>query len=151
MRLPLVWDWPIVSFSLLSNKTAGFFDYQYLWKESSNLSFFAWRYYCKVPPETPTFWLAVAWLVSHPIKWKVSLIINKTGKNQLMSLIFSIEIIIKERLHLRQLVGYSQVCLWTNHIPGFFDHQYIWKEITDAFVSSWSIFFIYLFDIYIFY
>ena len=40
-------------------------------------------------PETIKCWLGVACCVSHPIRLKDSLISNKTGKNQLISLIFA--------------------------------------------------------------
>ena len=51
----------------------------------------------KVACETTSFWLVVAWCVSHPIRLKDSWISNKTGKRELLSLIISLEIINKGR------------------------------------------------------
>ena len=55
-----------------------------------------------------------------------SLIINITWRKPVTSWIFCIKIIIK-RLPL--LVGCDQLCFFSNPIVGFFDHQYLWKEI----------------------
>ena len=74
---------------VLSNQIVGFFDNQYLWKESSDLSFFLHgNHQLKVGPETTIFWLVVACCISDQIRLKDSLISNKTEKNQLISLFF---------------------------------------------------------------
>ena len=87
--------------------------------------FFQW----KAAPETTNFWLIVTCCVSHPVRLGDSLISNKTGRTN-SSLISYMEIIVKGRLPL--LVGCGQVCLGANQIPGSFDHQDLWKEITDT-------------------
>ena len=48
---------------------------------------------------------------------------------------FYMEIVTKGRHHLRLplLVGCGQLCLWSSQIPGFFDHQYLWKESIETF------------------
>ena len=51
-----------------------FFDNQYLWKESSDFSFFAWSHQEKVAPKTTTFWLAVACFIYQPIRLQDTLI-----------------------------------------------------------------------------
>ena len=70
------------------------------------------------------FCLGVA-SVSRPIKFQDSLISNITEKNQTISLVSGIKIIIKGRWHLKLtlLVSCGQVCLWSSRIPGFFDHR----------------------------
>ena len=60
---------------------------------------------------------------SQPIRLQYSLITNVSGGNQSISRIFCMEIIIKEKQHLRLtlLVECGQLCLSSNQIAGFFD------------------------------
>ena len=115
--------WPVVPFIES--------DCRILWSSISlerikrSYFFFQW----KVAPETTNFWLIVTCCVSHPVRLGDSLISNKTGRTN-SSLISYMEIIVKGRLPL--LVGCGQVCLGANQIPGSFDHQDLWKEITDT-------------------
>ena len=69
-------------------------------------------------------------ILSIPIRLQYSLIINISGRNQVTTQIFCMEIIIKERQHLRlpPLDGYGELYLSSNQIRGFFDHQYLLKE-----------------------
>ena len=78
-----------------------------------------------------TFWLEVAGCVFHPVRSKDSLISNKTGKNQFISVTFCMEIIIKGRWHQRQpvLIECGQVSLLANQILVFVDNQNLWKEL----------------------
>ena len=67
---------------------------------------------------------------SQPIRLQCSLIINISGGNQTISQIFSLEIIIKERQHLRlpPLFGCDQLNLSSNQTAGFYDNQYLGKK-----------------------
>ena len=72
---------------------------QYLWKKSIDLLDFLHgdNHQGKVAGETITFWLGVIFCVSHSIRFKTILFSTKTGKNQLISLIFCTHIIINEK------------------------------------------------------
>ena len=112
LKLPLL-DW-CGQFWLLSNQIAKFFDhqYQYLQKQvMSNYFLHAVSHKEMVAYETNHTWLDVASCASCPIKLHDSLVINITGRNQLISLIFCMDILIKGRQHLRLplFVGCSQV------------------------------------------
>ena len=64
----------------------------------------------------------------------VFFIINISGRNQSISYIFCMEMIIKggQDVRLPVLVGGGQMCLSYNQIAGFFDeHEYLWKESSD--------------------
>ena len=67
---------------------------------------------------------------SELIRLYYSLIISIFGKNQLISQIFCIEVIIKKRQLLRVplWVGCCQLFLLSNQIPGFLDHLYPKKK-----------------------
>ena len=116
---------------LLSSQIAGFFDHQYLWKESMNTKDFflggnqqwkeGWGYH---------FCLGLANCVYHSNRLQNSLIINISAWNQLILYFFYLEITIKGRKDLRLpvLVGCCQLCLLSNRIPGFFGHQYLRRE-----------------------
>ena len=80
--------------------------------------------------------LGKIWLFSHglkcsqPIRFQYSLITNMSGRNQSILQIFCMDIVIKNRQHLRLpiLVGCYQLYLSSNPKAGLFDHQYLWKE-----------------------
>ena len=79
---------------------------------------------------------------SQQIRLQYSLIINFSGRNQSIFQIFYTGIIINGRQHLRlPLLGVcGQLCFWANQKPGFFDQQYLWNTLNDAFVSPLSVF-----------
>ena len=80
--------------------------------------------------------------ISYPIRLQDYLIINISEKNQPISQISCMQIIIKEMQHLKLLVLFEcgQLCLLLNQIAGFFDHQYLRKESSNIliFISSQS-------------
>ena len=105
---------------LLSSQIAGFFDHQYLWKESMNTKDFllggnqqlkeGWGYH---------FCLGLANCVYHSNRLQNSLIINISAWNQLILHFF-----IHGDNHQRK-EGSETASFW---IPGFFGHQYLWRE-----------------------
>ena len=113
---------------LTSKQIKGFLIINITGRNQRYLRFFAWRYFLqgKVASETSTYgWV---WqVVSLPIRLQDSLISNISGNNQLIFLIFCMEMISKGRQHLRLpiFIECGQVCLWSNQIPGFLDHQYL--------------------------
>ena len=73
---------------LLSNQTAGLFDYQYLWKESTDIFDFLHgdNDQGKVGSKATVFWLGMASCASRPIRLEDFLIIiSVSGKNQVVS------------------------------------------------------------------
>ena len=84
-----------------------------------------WDYLC---------WWCVASCTFCPILLQDFLIINISKKNQMISLFFCMDLIIKRRQHqiLLFLVGCGHFCLLYNHIVGFFDHQCLWRGYIDV-------------------
>ena len=64
---------------LSANQSAVFFDYQYLWKESSDIL------EAKAASKKVVAWSDVTMFVFHGVRLHDSLIINNLGENQLMS------------------------------------------------------------------
>ena len=93
------------------------FDHQYQWKESSDLSFFAWRNLSRERSICDYYFLVVCGFVH--------------GDNNQLKVAFKTT----------TLVWVLQVCLLARQIPRF-DLQYLWKEIIDTFFWSLSIFFL---------
>ena len=129
--------------SFLFNQIAGFYDHQFLWKDSIDIKFFHENSHQGVLAYL-RLQLGVATCAFHPIRLPDSSISNICGKNQTISLIFCMDIIIEGTGHLRitPLVGCDQ---WSNWFSGFFDDQYFWKESIDVFVWPLSIYLSFLF------
>ena len=85
-----------------------------------------------------------------------SLIISISGKNQFISLSghcyfvlssfiklywspFSYKLLILSYIYFASQYFWPVMCIWSNWIPWFFDHQYLWKESIYTFV--WSLLF----------
>ena len=112
-----------------SSQTAGFFDHQYLWKESINILDFLHQK--EVAPGTTTFgWVwAIVPLIQSDRSILSSLMSLERIKWYLSS--FCKEFVIKGRSQLRQplSVGCCQLCYESNQIAGFFYQQFLWKVL----------------------
>ena len=117
---------------LLSNQIVGFFDHQYLWKESSDILVFCMELVIKGRQHLRLTILGVASCASHSIRLQDSdhQYICKESTN-----LFDF---LHEDDHQGKVpcktISFGQVCrlyLSANQIAGFFDHQYLWKESSD--------------------
>ena len=138
-HLGLLLDW-ICQWCLKSNDIAGFFDHEYLWRESIDILIFCielaikGRKHLRLP-----LLICCGQLCLSSNQIAGFFIINIPGRNQLISQIFCSEIIIKGRqnMALPVLVGCDHLCLSSNQILGFFKHQYQWKESIDLSFFTW--------------
>ena len=110
---------------LSSNQITGFFDLQYLWKQSIDILDFLHGDNCqgKVTSEITTLVACGHLSLIPPISLQDSLIINFSGKNKFMSCFF--HGVGHQEKALLLLVGCSQLCLSCNQIIRFFDQQYL--------------------------
>ena len=139
------WTWLSVPIFYL-----GFFDHWYLWKESID----TWDHSHGVISQGTVAYeiplLVGCGYVSYPIRLQDSWINSISGgiKTYLRSFTWRYSwrgrsIYETTTFGLRSLV---QNCVLANTIPGFFDHQYLWSELIDAFV--WTLPFLLSFVIY---
>ena len=72
---------------------------------------------------------------SQPIRLWYSLIISISGRNEIISQNFCMEINMKEKQHVRLplFVWCGQFYFSAIQIAGFFDHQYLWKKSINIF------------------
>ena len=116
---------------LPANQVTVSFVHQYLWKESINLlDCLHVDKQRKAASETTTFdWV---WSVVHLVQSDCRILwssISLEGINRYLSF-FCVEIINKEREHLKLplLVGFCQLCLFSNQIEDSVIIHYLWKK-----------------------
>ena len=86
MRLPCLFGYGCLCLS--SSQIGELHEYEYLWKESNDLSFSVWRQSSKKDKMWDCHFLLFVVCVCDPIRLKDSLISNKTWKDQLITLNF---------------------------------------------------------------
>lgn len=123
----------------MSNQIAEVFDHHFLWKESIDILVFFLHEISnqgKVAPETTTF------------HWVLPVVsVSATSLGRINSYLWHGNMQ-KQVVSKTTTLGWMwpDMCHWSNRIPRFDDHQYLWKVSMDTFV--WPLSFVFSYSFY---